>query len=120
MSEEKNTPSKEEIIAFFQEQIDVKSKQAELQELNTKLAVLRAEELKALAFIAQMTNPKQNGNPYEGDIPHTITQEDLDNNPELVDEGLKVGDEVMIPREAIVTSEEELKEAKKERALKKK
>lgn len=55
--EEQKAPSKEEVIAFFQEQIEVKKVQLELQELNTALAVGRAEELKALAFIAQITSP---------------------------------------------------------------
>lgn len=55
--EEQKAPSKEEVIAFFQEQIEVKKVQLELQELNTALAVGRAEELKALSFIAQITAP---------------------------------------------------------------
>ena len=91
--EEAKVPTKEEIIAFINEQIEVKKVQLELQELNTGLATSRAEELKALAFIAQMT--QQGGKP-EG-TPHTITQEDMDNNPELAEEGIKVGDEVIIP-----------------------
>ena len=49
--EEQKAPTKEEVVAFFQEQIEVKKVQLELQELNTALAVGRAEELKALAFI---------------------------------------------------------------------
>ena len=57
--EEQKAPTKEEVIAFFQEQIEVKKVQLELQELNTAMAVGRAEELKALAFIAQLTNPQQ-------------------------------------------------------------
>ena len=92
--EDKNVPTKEEIIAFIKEQIEVKTVQLELQNLNTGLATSRAEELKALAFIAQMT--QQGGAKPEG-TPHTITQEDMDNNPELVEEGIKVGDEVIIP-----------------------
>lgn len=107
-------PSKEQIIAFFQEQIDVKKVQYELQELNTKLAVARAEELKALSFIGQLTNPKPTGQEYEGGTPHTITQEDLDMNPELAEQGFKVGDKVVIPNE----SEEESTEPTK-RSLKK-
>jgi hypothetical protein len=55
--QEKAVPTKDEIIAFIKEQIEVKTVQLELQELNTGLAVSRAEELKALAFIAQMTQP---------------------------------------------------------------
>lgn len=90
-------PTKEEIIKFFQEQIDVKKVQFELQDLNTKLAVARAEELKALSFIAQMTNPKPQGGEYEGGTPHTLTEEDLENNPDLKEQGFKAGDEVIIP-----------------------
>lgn len=102
-----DVPSKEKIIEFFTEQIEVKKVQYELQELNTKLAVARAEELKALAFISQMSNPGvgKNENPYEGGQPHTITQEDLDNNPELAENGLKVGDEVIIPMQEEPVSE---------------
>jgi hypothetical protein len=55
--EDKKIPTKEEIIAYLQEQIEVKKVQLELQELNTSLAVNKAEELKALAFIAQLTSP---------------------------------------------------------------
>lgn len=103
--QEKAVPTKEEIIAFIKEQIEVKTVQLELQELNTGLAVSRAEELKALAFIAQMT--QQGGRP-EG-VPHTLTQEDLDNNPELADGGFKVGDEVIVPNEAPVEKQRTLK-----------
>lgn len=55
--EQKTPPTKEEVISFFQEQIEVKRVQLELQELNTAMAVGRAEELKALSFIAQITSP---------------------------------------------------------------
>jgi len=90
--QEQKAPSKEELIKFFTEQIEVKSKQYELQELNTKLAVAKAEELKALQFIAQMTNPQA---PPDA-RPHVITEEDMKENPELEEQGFKVGDEVMV------------------------
>lgn len=93
---EQQAPSKEEVLRFLQEQIDVKKVQLELQEINAKLAVHRAEELKALQFIAQMTNPQ----PPADAVPHTLTQEDMDENPELSEQGLKVGDEVLIPKES--------------------
>jgi hypothetical protein len=96
MSEEQKVPSKEEVVAFLQEQIDVKKVQLELQELNTRLAVGRAEELKALQFIGQMTNPQL---PADA-VPHTLTQEDMDENPELAEQGLNVGDEVLVPKES--------------------
>lgn len=90
---EQQMPSKEEIIKFLQEQIDVKKVQLELQQLNANIAVARAEELKALAFVAQMTNP-QSSMPTRQ---HIVTQEDLDNNPDLVEAGVNVGDEITIP-----------------------
>lgn len=73
MSEEQKVPSKEEVVAFLQEQIDVKKVQFELQDINTKLAVARAEELKALQFIAQMTNPQ----PPADAVEHQLTEDDL-------------------------------------------
>ena len=108
MSEETKQPTKEEVIAFLQEQIDVKKVQLELQELNSKLAVARAEELKALQFIAQMTNPQ----PPADAVKHTLTQEDIDGDEELQEAGFKAGDEVMIPKEMV--------EEVKKRSLKKK
>jgi len=93
--QEQKAPSKEEVVAFLREQIEVKSVQLELQELNTKLATYRADELKALSFIAQLTNPQ----PPASAQPHVITQEDLDNNPEIAEQGFKVGDEVMVEKQ---------------------
>ena len=100
MSEEQKVPTKEEIIGFLQEQIDVKKLQVELQELNTNLAAMKAEELKALSFIGQMTNPQAAKEEQPQGTPHTVTQEDLDNNPELAEAGVAVGDDVLIPAEA--------------------
>jgi hypothetical protein len=95
--EDKNVPSKEMIIAMIRDQIEVKAAQVELQKLNTEFAQLRLEELKSLAIAAQITNPQPaQGSSYEGGVPHKITQEDLDNNPELSEQGLKVGDEVIV------------------------
>jgi hypothetical protein len=57
-TEEKKVPTKEEIVAYLQEQIEVKKVQLELQQISSQLAIAKAEELKALAFIAQITNPQ--------------------------------------------------------------
>lgn len=89
-------PSKEEVMSFLTEQIEVKKLQVELQELNTKMASYRAEELKALQFVAQMTNPQ----PPADAVPHKLTQEDMDQNPELAEQGFKVGDEVLVPKDS--------------------
>lgn len=89
---EQQAPSKDEVVRFLQEQIEVKTMQLELQKLNADLADTRARELKALNFISNMTVAK---NDAPQGTPHTLTQEDLDANPELVEAGLKVGDEVL-------------------------
>lgn len=91
-TEGQNVPTKEEIMSFLIEQIEVKELQAKLQELNTKIAKGRAEELQAISFVAQLTNPQEEGEPY------TLTEEDLSHNPDLAEQGLKVGDEVMVPK----------------------
>ena len=116
MNEEQKAPTKDQVMEFLKEQIDVKKLQLELQQLNTGLATNRAEELKALSFIAQLTNPRQEGNPYQGapdDTPHKITQEDLDNNPELVEAGVEVGDDVIIPNQEPAEEEAPSKKLKK-------
>jgi len=92
MSEEQKVPSKEEVVAFLKEQIEVKELQAQLQDLNTRLAKGRAEELQALTFIGNITNPNQD---VPRGTPHKLTEEDLESHPELVEAGLKVGDEVL-------------------------
>lgn len=97
------TASKDQMIAFLNEQISVKSVQVELQKLNTLLAKERLEELKALSMIAQITNPKAADNA----VPYTVTQEDLDNNPELREAGVKVGEEILIPKEAAPVKKDE-------------
>ena len=108
-TQEQAVPSKEEIIKFLSEQLEVKRLQVELQELNAKLATYRAEELKALSFIGQMTHPQDQQK-------HVITQEDLDANPELVDAGVSVGDEVMIPVQSETPKQEQSRKLKKETA----
>jgi hypothetical protein len=95
-AEQPAAPSKEEVIAFLTEQIEVKKVQLDLQNLNANLAEARAKELKALQFIAQMTNPT----PPADAMPHNLTQQDMDENPELVQQGFKVGDEVLIAKDS--------------------
>jgi hypothetical protein len=93
---ETDAPSKQEVLKFLTEQIEVKLVQLELQKLNADLADARARELKALGFIAQMTNPT----PPADAVPHNLTQDDMDQNPELSEQGFKVGDEVLVPKDS--------------------
>lgn len=68
MSEEQKVPTTEEFIAHMEEQIKIAEVRAKLQTLNMQIAKDRAEELNALMFIAQVTNPKnQEAAPEEED-----------------------------------------------------
>lgn len=68
MSEEQKVPTTEEFIAHMEEQIKIAEVRAKLQTLNMQIAKDRAEELNALMFIAQVTNPKnQEAAPEEDD-----------------------------------------------------
>ena len=97
MNEETKAPSKEEVVRFLTEQIEVKEVQLKLQVVNADLAEARARELKALGFIAQMSNPT----PPADAVPHHLTEEDMEENPELADQGFKVGDEVLVAKDSV-------------------
>lgn len=60
-------PTKEELVAFLNESLEIAELRAKLQNYNTQIAVGRAEELKALVFIAQLTNPKEQPEQESGD-----------------------------------------------------
>jgi len=96
VTEQAQAPSKEEVVKFLLEQIEVKEVQLKLQVINADLAEARSREVKALGFIAQMTNPT----PPPDAVPHNLTQEDMDQNPELIEQGFKVGDEVLVPKDS--------------------
>jgi hypothetical protein len=53
-NQEKDTPTREEYIAYMNETIELTKLRVELQELQTRIAVGRAEEMRALAFLAQI------------------------------------------------------------------
>ena len=112
------TPDKAKIIEWMNGQIEFKEIQLKLQELDTKIAVTKAEYMKAMYTIAQISNPQQNhqGSPELSE--HTLTEEDLQANPDLVEQGFKVGDIVGIPKMEEAPMEEEEAPAKK-RTLKK-
>lgn len=93
-TQDQTAPTKEQVLSFLKESLEIAELRAQLQEANTKIAINRAEELKALMFISQVTNPK----PEESE-PHVVTEEDMKNNPELETMGVKVGDTVGIPTE---------------------
>jgi len=97
---EKKVPTKAEVLAFYKEQIEVAKLRRDLAEIVCQTAEFDAKRIEAIAKQAHFSGPgqqrpQQEGMP-EGVIPHTVTQEDLDNNPELAEQGIKVGDVVGI------------------------
>ena len=91
--QEQAQPTKEEVIAFLNESIEIAELRAKLQTLNTQIAVGRAEELKALVVISQITNPSPE-DPLET---YNVTQEDIDQHPDLSKAGVKEGDTIQVP-----------------------
>jgi hypothetical protein len=96
-TEEKKVPTKAEVLNFYKEQIEVAKLRKELAQIVCETAEFDARRVEAIAKQAHFSAPAQQpqGMP-EGVIPHTVTQEDLDNNPELAEQGIKVGDVVGI------------------------
>ncbi len=56
---QQETPTKEQIIAHMNEQIEIMELRVKLQELHAANAMARAEELKAIAFMSQFTQTPQ-------------------------------------------------------------
>jgi hypothetical protein len=86
-------PSKEKVMEWMLDQIAFKKVQLELQEVDTKIAVSRSEYMKAMYTIAQISSPQDSPTLKQ----HTLTEEDISANPELIEQGFKVGDVVGIP-----------------------
>jgi hypothetical protein len=98
-------PDRAKIIEWMNGQIEFKEIQLKLQQLDTSIAVTKAEYMKAMYTIAQISNPQQNNQPSPELAEHTLTEEDLEANPDLVEQGFKAGDVVGIPKEAVMEEE---------------
>lgn len=92
--EEQKVPSQEEMMAWMKEQIEFKTVQVQLQEVNTRLAELKAMEMQAIYKMAQLSAPEE---PAEEMMPYTLTEKDIENNPEIKEQGYKAGDTVNVP-----------------------
>jgi len=100
---EQEAPSKENVLLWMKEQIEFKKVQLELQELDTKIATSREAYMKSMHMIAQLSSPI--GESASNSREHTLTEEDLKSNPELVTEGFKAGDVIKIPTNYTVPKE---------------
>lgn len=56
-NQEQAPVTKEQAMAHLGEQIELMEQRVKLQELNTNYARLRAEEVKAIAFLTQLMQP---------------------------------------------------------------
>jgi HK97 family phage prohead protease len=63
------------------------------REFNDKGEIIKSELLEVSA-VSVPANPQAQ---FEKSIKHTVTEEDLKNNPELAKQGVQVGDEIEIP-----------------------
>lgn len=99
---EPQVPTKEQVIKFYKEQIEVAKLRRDLAEIAAQTAKFDADRAESIAKQAHFSapRPQAQGEMPEGVIPHTVTQEDLDNNPELVAQGVKVGEVIGINSQA--------------------
>lgn len=87
------TPSKEDVIKWMNDQIEFKKVQLELRTIDASIAEQNLRYAEALYRLSQYTTPESGDEEM-----HTISKEDLENNPELKD-NFKEGDVVRIPKE---------------------
>jgi len=81
-----NKPTKDQIISWYKEQIEIAEFRVKLAELNARTARYEFERQEQVVKLTNMLAPDPSVKQY------TVTQEDLDNNPELSEQGVKVGD----------------------------
>lgn len=87
-------PTHSELMEALQKRLNVSTLQLGIQENNTKIASLIAQEKAAYAEAAKYGQP-------QGDVvQHTVTKEDLDNNSELGKQGITEGQVIGIPKES--------------------
>ena len=119
---EQKAPTKEQVTKFYKEQIEVAKLRRDLSQILSETAKFDAERAEAIAKQAHFSAPRpqapSEGMP-EGVIPHTVTQEDLDNNPELNEQGIKVGDVIGISNTPVEQQAPVEEPIAKERTLKK-
>ncbi len=86
VQEESKAPSREEMIKFYTDQIELKELQVKLQELNTAFIKAKAEEIQATAFIGQMMSPQEDEEPEEED--NTPIQQNFEKKLKRTDGGV--------------------------------
>ena len=59
MSEKQERPSREQMVQWYKDEIELASFRADLSKLQRDAAVYEAERINAIGAIAQMTQPEQ-------------------------------------------------------------
>lgn len=115
---EQKVPSKEQVISFYEEQIEIARLRRDLSALLAETAKHDADRAESVAKQAHFSAPRPQGGPDQlpdGVVQHTVTQEDLDDNPELIEQGIKVGDVIgIVPQEELNAEDSKLRKLKKE------
>lgn len=102
---EQKEPSVQTQAANLKAMLPLKRLQVEFQKLNTDFIELRVREMEAVTkmqliqFEQQKAEMEQQKFQKENVVEHTITEEDLKNNPEMVGAGIKVGQVIGIPKD---------------------
>lgn len=109
-------PTKEQIVNWYKDQIEVATLRRDLSALQAEIAKNEAQRVQATILMAQMQDPAS-----QSEVEHVVTQEDIDANPELSENGVKVGDTILVsnPRPATAPQQPEEEDTAKVRQLKK-
>jgi hypothetical protein len=79
MSEEqKAQPTREQMIQWYKDEIELASLRAELSKLQRDAAVCEAERINAIGAIAQMTQAPEEENPKQRKLKKETVTEDAD------------------------------------------
>lgn len=84
-------PNKEQVLSWMKEQIEFKTVQLEMQELDAKIALAKFQQMEALYKISMLTSTEEEANEASS-REHIITDEDMKNHPQLKEMGYEVGD----------------------------
>lgn len=74
MVEQQERPSREQMIQWYKEEIELASLRAELSKLQRDAAVSEAERIQAIAVIGQFTNPQEE---ESGEKPRKLKKEEV-------------------------------------------
>lgn len=94
--EQEMTPA--QVLSKLKANLPLRRAQVEMQELNTRMVHLRVQELEAMAKLQQF-QAEQSRMAQESIVEYVITEQDIKNNPEMLEQGIKVGQTIGIPKE---------------------